>query len=90
MDIRGPHRGHGSILPWRISNTLEADFCVEALNAANRKFGPPKIMNTDQVAQFTSIAWTNRLKLDGSGISMDGKGRCPDNNFIERRWRCLK
>ena len=78
------------VLAWRISNTLEADFCVEALNEAIHKFGPPEIMNTDQGSQFTSFAWTDRLKRVGTRISMDGKGRCIDNIFIERLWRSLK
>ena len=72
------------VLAWRISNTLEADFCVEALNEAIHRFGPPEIMNTDQGSQFTSFAWTDRLKRIGTRISMDGKGRCLDNIFIER------
>ena len=71
------------VLAWCISNTLEADFCVEALH----KFGPPEIMNTDQGSQFTSFAWTDPLKRVGTRISMDGKGRCLDNIFIERLWR---
>ena len=78
------------VLAWRISNTLEADFCVEALNEAVHKFGTPEIMNTDQGSQFTSFAWTDRLKRIGTRISMDGKGRCLDNIFIERLWRSLK
>ncbi len=78
------------VLAWRISNTLEADFCVEALNEAVHRFGPPEIMNTDQGSQFTSFAWTDRLKRVGTRISMDGKGRCLDNIFIERLWRSLK
>ncbi|WP_434802922.1 IS3 family transposase [Paracoccus albus] len=78
------------VLAWRISNTLEADFCVEALNEADHRFGPPEIMNTDQGSQFTSFAWTDRLKRIGTRISMDGKGRCLDNIFIERFWRSLK
>ncbi|MBL3705995.1 transposase [Sulfitobacter sp. BDSS02] len=78
------------VLAWRISNTLEADFCVEALNEAIHKFGPPEIMNTDQGSQFTSFAWIDRLKRIGARISMDGKGRCLDNIFIERLWRSLK
>ncbi|MBP8932295.1 MAG: IS3 family transposase [Paracoccus sp.] len=78
------------VLAWRISNTLEADFCVEALNEAIHRFGPPEIMNTDQGSQFTSFAWTDRLKRVGTRISMDGKGRCLDNIFIERLWRSLK
>nr|WP_231730546.1 IS3 family transposase [Celeribacter halophilus] len=78
------------VLAWRISNTLEADFCVEALNEAIHKFGPPEIMNTDQGSQFTSFAWTDRLRRSGVRISMDGKGRYLDNIFIERLWRTLK
>lgn len=78
------------VLAWRISNTLEADFCVEALNEAIHRFGAPEIMNTDQGSQFTSFAWTDRLKRVSIRISMDGKGRCIDNVFIERLWRSLK
>ena len=78
------------VLAWRISNTLEADFCVEALNEAIHKFGPPEIMNTDQGSQFTSFAWTDRLRRSGVRISMDGKGRFLDNIFVERLWRSLK
>ena len=78
------------VLAWRLSNTLEADFCVEALNEALDRFGPPDIMNTDQGSQFTSWAWTDRLKQAGVKISMDGKGRFLDNIFVERLWRSLK
>jgi putative transposase len=78
------------VLAWRISNTYEAEFCVEALNEAILRFGPPEIMNTDQGSQFTSFAWTDCLKRAGVKISMDGKGRCIDNIFIERLWRSLK
>lgn len=78
------------VLAWRISNTLDADFCVEALNEAIHRFGAPGIMNTDQGSQFTSFAWTDRLKRVGTRVSMDGKGRCIDNVFIERLWRSLK
>ena len=78
------------VLAWRISNTQEADVCVEALNEAIHRFGPPEIMNTDQGSQFTSFAWTDRLQRAGSRISMDGKGRCIDNVFIERLWRSMK
>jgi putative transposase len=78
------------VLSWRVSNTLEADFCVEALNEAIHKFGPPEIMNTDQGSQFTSFAWTDRLRRLGVRISMDGKGRFLDNIFVERLWRSLK
>ena len=78
------------VLAWRISNTLEADFCVEALNEAIAQFGPPEIMNTDQGSQFTSFAWTDRQRQSGVRISMDGKGRFLDNIFVERLWRSLK
>ena len=78
------------VLAWRISNTLEAGFCVEALNEAIHKFGPPEIMNTDQGSQFTSFAWTDRLRRTGVRISMDGKGRFLDNIFVERLWRSMK
>ena len=74
------------VLAWRISNTLEADFCVEAM----AKYGPPEIINTDQGSQFTSFAWTDRLRRSGVRISMDGKGRFLDNIFVERLWRSLK
>lgn len=62
------------VLARRISNTFEADFCVEAPNKAMQKYGAPDIMNTDQRSQFTSFAWTDRLRRSGVGISMDGKG----------------
>ncbi|NRP11464.1 hypothetical protein XMM379_003137 [Aliiroseovarius sp. xm-m-379] len=78
------------VLAWRISNTLEADFCVEALNEAIARFGPPEIMNTDQGSQFTSCAWTDSLRRSGVRISMDGKGRFLDNIFVERLWRSMK
>ncbi len=78
------------VLTWRMSNTLDTDFCVEALSEAIHRFGAPDIMNTDQGSQFTSFAWTDRLKRAGIRISMDGKGRCIDNVFIERLWRSLK
>lgn len=72
------------------SNTLEVEFCVEALNEAILRFGPPEIMNTDQGSQFTSFVWTDRLKRVGTKISMDGKGRFLDNIFVEQLWRSLK
>ncbi len=78
------------VLAWRISNTLEAEFCIDALNEAIHKFGAPEIMNTDQGSQFTSFAWTDRLWRSGVHISMDGKGRFLDNIFVERLWRSLK
>jgi len=78
------------VLSWRLSNTLEASFCVEALEDALAIYGPPKIFNTDQGAQFTSLAFTGALREAGVQISMDGRGRCMDNIFIERLWRSLK
>ena len=78
------------VLSWRLSNTLEAEFCVEALNEAIRLHGPPEIMNTDQGSQFTAFVWTDRLRRSGIRISMDGKGRFLDNIFIERLLRSLK
>ena len=78
------------VLSWRLSNTMHADFCVEALNEAIARFGPPEIMNTDQGAQFTGSAWITTLTVAGVQISMDGRGWCMDNIFIERLWRSLK
>jgi len=78
------------VLSWRLSNTMHADFCVEALNEAIGKFGPPEIMNTDQGSQFTGSAWIATLTEAGVRISMDGRGRYLDNIFIERLWRSLK
>ena len=78
------------VLSWRLSNTLEAEFCADALEEAIACFGPPEIMNTDQGSQFTAFAWTNPLRKAGICISMDGKGRFLDNIFIERLWRSVK
>ncbi len=78
------------VLAWRVSNTLEARFCVDAMNEAIHKFGLPEIMNTDQGSQFTSFAWTERLRRTGVRISMDGKGRFLDTIFVERLWRSMK
>ncbi|MFH0883985.1 MAG: IS3 family transposase [bacterium] len=78
------------VLSWRLSNTLDHLFCVEALNEALAKHGVPEIFNTDQGSQFTSEAFTKCLKDAGCKISMDGKGRWIDNRFIERLWRSLK
>jgi putative transposase len=77
------------VLSWRLSNTLDADFCVEALEEALKK-GKPEIFNTDQGAQFTGEAFTGLLKQHGIRISMDGKGSYNDNLFIERLWRTVK
>jgi putative transposase len=78
------------VLSWRLSNTLEASFCVEALEEALERYGAPEIFNTDQGSQFTSLEFTSVLKSAGIKISMDGKGRWMDNIFIERLWRSLK
>jgi putative transposase len=78
------------VLAFRLSNTLTADFCLEALEEALAKFGRPEIFNTDQGSQFTGEEWTGRLKEAGVAISMDGKGRWIDNVFIERLWRSVK
>ena len=78
------------VLAWRLSNTMESRFCVEALNEAMAKYGKPEIFNTDQGSQFTSFEFTGVLKDAGIAISMDGRGRCMDNIFIERLWRSLK
>ncbi len=78
------------VLSWRLSNTLDARFCVEALSEALERYGPPEIFNTDQGSQFTSLEFTSVLKDAGVAISMDGRGRCMDNIFIERLWRSLK
>jgi putative transposase len=78
------------VLSWRLSNTLDSSFCVEALQEALERFGAPKIFNSDQGAQFTAEAFTSVLLKRGVRISMDGKGRCLDNVFVERLWRSLK
>jgi putative transposase len=78
------------VLSWRLSNTLDSSFCIEALQEAFERFGQPEIFNTDQGAQFTAEAFTDALRDRGIAISMDGKGRCLDNVFVERLWRSLK
>jgi putative transposase len=78
------------VLSWRISNTLDAEFCVEALVEALSRFGRPEIFNTDQGAQFTATAFTEVLKSHQVQISMDGRGRVQDNIFIERLWWSFK
>ncbi len=78
------------VLAWRLSNTLDASFCVDALNEAIAKYGKPEIMNTDQGSQFTGSAWITTLTEADVKISMDGRGRYLDNIFIERLWRSLK
>jgi putative transposase len=78
------------VLAWRVSITLETDFCVEALQDAVNRHGQPEIFNTDQGVQFTSAAFLGELETLSIRISMDGKGRFLDNIFIERLWRSLK
>ena len=78
------------VLSFKLSNTLDALFCVEALNEALDRYGPPQIFNTDQGAQFTSNEFTQTLKAHGIAISMDGRGRAVDNIMIERLWWTLK
>ena len=79
-----------AVLSWRLSTTMEADFCVEALNEAIARYGVPDIFNTDQGAQFTSEAFLSVLEQNRIRISMDGKGRWRDNVFVERLWRSIK
>lgn len=78
------------ILSWRLSNTLDSDFCNQALQEALDRYGKPEIFNTDQGAQFTSKGFTQILKDHGVAISMDGRGRCQDNIFVERLWWTIK
>ena len=78
------------VLSWRLSNTLETAFCLEALQEALRRYRRPEIFNTDQGSQFTSADFTDALLDQGIKISMDGKGRYLDNIFVERLWRSLK
>lgn len=78
------------VLAWRVSNTMDADFCVEAAEEAIARYGPPEVFNTDQGSQYTSAAHVNLLKSHGISISMDGRGRCIDNVFVERLWWTVK
>jgi putative transposase len=78
------------VLSWRISNTMDVGFCIEALEEALASYVKPQIFNSDQGAQFTANAFTDCLKQADVQISMDGRGRCHDNIFIERLWRSLK
>jgi len=79
-----------AVLSWRLSNTMDASFCVDALEEALAKYGKPEIFNTDQGSQFTGSAFTGVLIEAGVRVSMDGRGRWMDNVFIERVWRSLK
>ena len=78
------------VLAWRLSNTMDADFCIEALEEAMARHARPEIFNTDQGSQFTSPRFTDVLTTAGVKVSMDGKGRWMDNIFIERLWRSVK
>ena len=78
------------VLSWRLSNSMDAGFCVEALNEALAEYGPPEIFNSDQGSQFTSTDFTDILLAAKVKISMDGRGRWIDNRMIERLWRSLK
>jgi len=79
-----------AVLAWRLSNTIDSRFCVDALEEALELHGKPRIFNTDQGAQFTSAAFTDQLEKADVVISMDGRGRFMDNIFIERLWRSIK
>lgn len=78
------------VLSWRLSNTMDTRFCMEALEEAFMRYGKPDVFNTDQGSQFTSFEFTQMLHNKGIRVSMDGKGRWMDNVFIERLWRSLK
>jgi len=78
------------VLAWRVSITMETEFCLEAVEEALAKFGKPEIFNTDQGSQFTSIGFIGLLKENGIAVSMDGKGSWRDNVFVERIWRSVK
>ena len=78
------------VLPWRLSNTLDARFCTDALTEALERYDRPQIFDTDQGSQFTSLEFTAAVKDAGVAISMDRRGPCMDNIFIERLWRSLK
>ena len=86
----GRLRASRHVLAWRLSNTLDAGFCVEALEEALTRHCQPEVFNTDQGSQFTGFAFTGRLQAAGVRISIDGRGRCLDNIVIERLWRSLK
>src|SRR5262245_35098565 len=77
------------VIAWRLSNTLDGSFCLDMLEEALSR-GRPEVFNTDQGVQFTAEAWTGRLERAGVSVSMDGRGRCLDNVFVERLWRSVK
>ena len=78
------------VLSWRLSNSMDATFCVDCLDDALKQHGQPEVFNSDQGSQFTSAAFTDVLKREGNTISMDGRGRALDNIFVERLWRTIK
>jgi putative transposase len=78
------------VLSWRVSNSMTADFCVEALEEAIAKYGAPQIFNTDQGSQFTASSFIQVLQKNRIQISMDGRGAWRDNVFVERLWRSVK
>jgi putative transposase len=78
------------VLAWRLSNTMDSRFCIEAVQEAIANYGPPEIFNTDQGAQFTDSDFTSVLLARGVKVSMDGRGRFMDNIFVERLWRSVK
>ena len=78
------------VLAWRLSITLETEFCLDAVNEALARYGKPEIFNTDQGSQFTSVAFTGLLQEKEIAISMDGRGAWRDNVFVERLWRSVK
>jgi putative transposase len=78
------------ILAWRLSTSMNTDFCIEAVEEALAKYGTPEIFNTDQGSQFTSAEFTSLLRDNGIAISMDGKGAWRDNVFVERLWKTIK
>ena len=86
----GTSASYRFVLSWRVSTSMDAAFCVEALQEASSRWGCPEIFNTDQGVQFTGEAFTNELQAAGIQISMDGRGCWMDNVFIERLWRSLK
>ena len=78
------------VLSWRLSNSMDAEFCIQALEQAMARYRPPEIFNTDQGSQFTSMAFTSVLHREKIAISMDGRGASRDNVFVERLWRSVK
>ena len=82
--------GTRKVLSWRLSNSLTTDFCLDAVEEALRRYGPPEIFNTDQGSQFTSQEFVDLIQGRGIRLSMDGKGRWVDNVFVERLWKSVK